>query len=332
MMRNPWSKVIPVVAALQLVLVAAHGAEKESQPIDGENLKAQIEQLATLHRSGDLDRLIAETEKKAADSAASAEVHFEFGLLLAGRALFGEDIQQGKSYWNRAIRQLEKALEKSPKLAEAHSVLGHLYMCPFVEDKNALSKSREHFQRALEIKPGESVAQEGMRRLSLRSGSTEERRGYIETQLRHLTRATQSGRNFSVLSVKMEDSPLASEVLAEIRVQDVPDTAIIDSVQEMRRVGGLSGARGSQATSHQMVSSIIRMTSEASGVIYSAVRTLGLQAGRVGVILYGRASKRPLRRVLVPCSLLQKLMEGRHVSEREMFGGMIYVDESGDAR
>lgn len=330
MRRTPWARVVTVVIALQLLLlIAGRGAEGEFQSIQGENLKEQIEQLAALHHSGDLDRLIAETEKKAAGSTASAEIHYEFGTLLAVRALFGTDFQKAAQSWNRAIEELEKALEMSPGFAEAHSVLGHLYMCPYVKDKDALSKAKEHFQKALDIKPDESVAREGMKRLSLRSSSTEERRGHIVTQLRQLARVTQSGRSFSVLSVKIEDSPLASDILAEISVQDVPDVAIVDSVQEMRRAGGLSGAKGSQATSYQMVSSIIRMMSEASGVIYSAVSALGLQADRVGVILYGRAAKRPLRRVLVPCALLQKLIQGQQVSNRELFGSMIYFDGDG---
>lgn len=296
-------------------------------PVEDGDLKQRIEQFAALQRSGGLDRLIAEAELKAGGSNASAETHFELGLLLAARAMFGTDVREASQSWERSIEKFEQAIRKSPDFANAHSVLGHLYMCPFVKDEDALSRAEEHFQKALRLKPGEPCAREGMKRLALRSSSRKDRKRHIESQLRQLARVTQSGRSFSVLSVRTEDSPLGRAVLAEISVKAVPDAAIVDTVEQMRRLGRLSDSRGPLATSRQMIASIIRMASEASGVIYSATHALGLDADRVGVVLYGAAANRPLRSVRVPCSLFQKLMQGRRLSEQEMFGGMDCADE-----
>jgi len=323
MKQRLFSQVMVTIIVLELLIVPTNG---NSQVVDRENLKSQIERLAVLHQSGEIEDFINAAEERLATSEPNAETYFDLGMLLAVKALFGKDIQQAKFYWNRSINQLEKALELSPMLSEAHSVLGHLYICPFVEDKDALRKSKKHFEEALKLKPGEAVAQEGMKRLAFRSASTEDKKRVILNHLRDLSMVTRSGRKFSVILVKMEDSPLGTVVVSEIKLQDVSDKAIIDCVEEMRRVGGMQNANGASTTSKQIISSIIRMTTEACGVIYGAVHTIGLEAERVGVILQG-PSKNVLRRVLVPCSLLEKLTTGQSMSEKELFGSMIYLNE-----
>jgi len=67
------------------------------------------------------------------------------------------------------------------------------------------------------------------------------------------------------------------------------------------------------------------MTTETCGVIYSAMRSLDIDADKVCVVLHGKSGT-PLRRVVAPRDLLEKLKRGHQMSERAMFGAMVYED------
>ena len=159
----------------------------------GENLEIMLQRLAALNDTGELDRLISEGKREVAGSQVSAEKCLELGVLLSGRALFGRDKDDLMSSWREAIQYLEKAINLSPRLATAHAVLGHLYLCPYLEDDQAFSKSKQHFETALDLDPNESVAKEGMRRVALRSSPIVEKERFFEENLNNLARVTRSG-------------------------------------------------------------------------------------------------------------------------------------------
>ena len=285
-------------------------------------LAEQINALAALDESGELDRLIAECQVRCAKASVSAQERLELGFMLAAKALFADGTDEAKASWLRAIKQLEKATEDTPTLAEAHSLLGHLYMCPFVEDKTALNKARRHFKKALDIDPAEAAAKEGMRRLALRSTSLGAKEQQIKRTLGDLSRATQSGRKFSIMAVKIADSLESCDLNVTLDVEDLGKTAVTDAMGQMRRIGGDATARVSGRTPNQTVHSLIRMIGEVSGVAYSAIGSLDLELDRIRVTTRTDGGK-PAGTMLIPLPTFMKMAQGK-VSEREFFGSIVY--------
>ena len=285
-------------------------------------LAEQINALAALDESGALDRLIAESQTRCARAEVSAQERLELGFMLAAKALFANGMDEAKASWLRAIEQLEKAVTDSPALAEGHSLLGHLYMCPFVEDRNALSKARRHFNKALEIDPSEAAAKEGMHRLALRSASLGAKEQQIKRTLGDLSRATQSGRQFSITAVKIVDSLESCDLNVTIDVTDVGKTAVSDAMGQMRRIGGDTTAGISGRTPNQTVHSLIRMIGEVSGVAYSAIGALDLELDRIRIMIRtdGNTSAGTM---LIPLRTFMKMAQGK-ASEREFFGSIVY--------
>lgn len=325
-------KMVMIISVAMLILnlstIASRPEEQvseEVQVLSEENLADVIQRLGALYDSSELDRLITKSQSDIANSSVSGEKHYELGILLAAKALFETNLKAGKSSWSKAIHELEKAVNLTPKLAEAHSVLGHLYLCPFVEDTDALRKSKMHFQKALQLDTNQTVAKEGLRRIALRSSKLPEKEQEINKRLDELARATRSGRKFSILSVKAKDSLQANDLIVELKVADVTKSAIIDSVEAMKLMGGVPGAGVSSSTSHRIISSIIQMIAEVSGMTYSSISALALQLDRVGIILHVQ-NEGPIRRMLFPVSKLKKMAQGQ-ISDKEFFSSVTYINE-----
>jgi len=293
-------------------------------------LAEQINTLAALDESGELDRLIAENEMRCAKAAVSAQERLELGFMLAAKALFAGGMDEAKASWLRAIEQLEKAVKDSPTLAGGHSLLGHLYMCPFVEDKNALSKARRHFKKALDIDPNEAAAKEGIQRLALRSASLGAKEQQIKRTLGDLSRATQSGRKFSIAAVKIVDSLESCDLNVTLDLEDIGKTAVADAMGQMRRIGGDATAEISGRTPNQTVHSLIRMIGEVSGVAYSAIGTLDLELDRIRIAIRTDGST-PAGTMLIPLPTFMKMAQGK-VSEREFFGSIVYESAESGSR
>lgn len=314
------SIVLLTIAVVLILNAAAHG-----QISARENLAITIDRLAALNDTGELDRLITEGERKAATSQLTGHEYLELGLLLAGKALFGTEHESGKSCWLKAIKYLEKALNSSPKLAEAHAILGHLYLCPYVEDKEPLRKSKMHFQKALELNPKQTVAKDGMQRIALRSARTHDKLTYIKKNLDDLSRVTRSGRKFSTLSVKIQDSLETCDLSVEIKVADVPGSAIADMFKIMKHMGGVLHIKKLPPTPPRTIHSLIRMTGEISGVIYTNINNLNLELDRVEIVLHGQ-EKAPTYMVFIPFETLKKHFK-REATSKAFFGSMTFKED-----
>lgn len=291
----------------------------------GENLEIVLQRLAALNDTGELDRLIAEGKREVAGAQVSAEKCLELGLLLSGKALFGGDKDDLMSSWQEAIQYLEKAIELSPRLATAHAVLGHLYLCPYLKDAHAFSKARQHFETALDLDPNESVAKEGMRRVALRSSPVVEKERFLEENLNHLARVTQSGRRFSILNVKIKDSLEHCDLMVEVEMSDVCTGDVIDSVEAMKYMGGAADAKKPGSKNSKTVSSVIRAVGEVSGVTYSSTAMLKWDLDRIRIVLHVPDAG-PTRTILVPVSAFEKFTK-KQISTRQFFGTMTYVNE-----
>jgi len=291
----------------------------------GENLEIMLQRLAALNDTGELDRLISEGKREVAGSQVSAEKCLELGVLLSGRALFGRDKDDLMSSWREAIQYLEKAINLSPRLATAHAVLGHLYLCPYLEDEQAFSKSKQHFETALDLDPNESVAKEGMRRVALRSSPIVEKERFFEENLNNLARVTRSGKTFSILKVKIRDSLLHCDLMVQVEVSDVSKGAVIDSVEAMKYMGGVAGAKKPASKPSKTISSVIRIVGEVSGVTYSSTGVLNLELDRIGIVLHVPETG-PTRTIIVPVTTFEKFTK-KQISTRQLFGSMTYLNE-----
>jgi len=301
------------------------GPVASGQLSSGENLEITLQRLAELNDTGELDRLIAEGRREVAGSQVSAEKCLQLGLLLSGRAIFGRDRDDVMSCWQEAIHYLEKAITLSPGLPTAHAVLGHLYLCPYLDDEQAFSKAKQHFETALDLDPNESVAKEGMRRVALRSSPMVEKERFFEENLDNLARVTQSGRTFSILNVKIRDSPQHCDLMVEVEVSDVSRGAVIDSVEAMKYMGRVAGAKKPASKPSKTISSIIRMVGEVSGVSYSSTGILNLELDRIGIVLHVPDAG-PTRTILIPVATFEKFTK-KQISTRQLFGTMTYLNE-----
>lgn len=290
-----------------------------------ESLGIVIQKLAALNDTGELDRLISEGKREAAGTEVSAEKCLQLGLLLTGKAIFGKDLEDAKSSWREAIHYLEKAITLSPQLAEAHAVLGHLYLCPYVEDEQGFSKAKRHFGKALQLDPNQSVAKEGMRRIALRSSPVSEKERYFKENLDSLSRVTQSGRRFSILSVKIKDSPQGCDLIAALEVADVSRSNIVDSVEAMKYMGGVPGAKKPPSKPSKTISSIIRMVGEVTGMTYTGIQTLKLDLDRIAIVLHV-PDEGPTHTIFIPVATFNQYAK-KQISARQFSGTMTYTGE-----
>jgi hypothetical protein len=309
-----------VATVIFLFTHAAYG-----QLSTGENLEIMLQRLAALNDTGELDRLIAEGKREVSGSQVSAEKCLELGLLLSGRALFGRDQEDVMSSWQEAIHYLEKAVTLSPGLATAHAVLGHLYLCPYLEDEQAFGKAKHHFEAALALDPNESVAKEGMRRVTLRSSPMVEKERFFQENLDNLARVTRSGRAFSILNVKIRDSLQHCDLMVEVEMSDVSRAVVIDSVEAMKYMGGVAGAKKPASKRSKTISSIIQVVGEVSGVSYSSTGLMNLELDRIGIVLHVPETG-PTRTIFIPVATFEKFTK-KQMSTRQLFGTMTFLNE-----
>jgi len=318
-------KFVKSLAVFITAVVLMLGRTTHSQLPPEENLAITIQRLEALNDTGELDRLISEGRREVGSSQVSAEKCLELGLLLTGKALYGKDLEEAKSLWLDAIHYLEKSLTLSPKLAEPHAVIGHLYLCPYIEDKHALSKSKRHFQRALSLDQNQSIAKEGMRRIALRSSQISEKETYIKHNLNKLSRVTRSGRKFSVLSVEIKDSLQACDLITKLELADVSRSVIIDSVQEMKYMGGVRSPKKQSSKPDKTIGSIIRLIGEVSGLVYANIATHNLELDRIGIVLHS-AKEGPVLTIFTPVAKFRRYTN-KQISLRQLFGSMSFIDE-----
>ena len=290
-----------------------------------QNLAILIDRLETLNDTGELDRLIAEGQRDVEGDQVSADKCFELGLLLVGKALFSQSLQNSRIHWRSAMRCFEKALSLSPRFAEAHALLGHLHMSTMAGERYALDKARSHFQEALKLKPGLAAAREGIRYLALSTADIGEKLKVIQKNLTALTRVTRSGRQFSVLAVRLQDSLKGNDLLTEIKVSDLPGSAIADTLKVMQHLGGVTALQGHPATPKPTISSLIRMIGEINGLIYANITNLQLEFDRMATVLQGRE----MGTTFTVCIPLEVQIEytGKQIDTRTFFGKLIYKTE-----
>ena len=286
-----------------------------------DNLEVTIHKLSALNDTGELDRLIEETEQKIKGKTITGKEHFELGLLLFVKMLF--DTAKGESLWMQAIHQVEKAISLSPEMAEAHAILGHLYMCPFIEDREIIKKSKACFEQALRLDPNQIVAKDGMRRIALRSAPVSEKEMNFKKLLGNLSRVTRSGRKFSVLTVKITDSLHGCDLIADLRIEDVSRNDIIDTIKIFKLMGGRSGIKPPPKSQKMVVSSIIRMVGEVQGATYSNYKTIDLDLDRIGINM-NIIGEDSIGLIFTPVDMMKKY-NTKKISQKEFFGSMEYM-------
>lgn len=317
MKRSIYLLILFIISAILMVSQGVFG-----QSSDGQHLEIMLQRLESLNDTGELDRLIAEGKKLADSPRATAEKCLELSILIYGKILFGNGQKDPMADWKEAIQYLEKAITLSHEFALAHAILGHFYLFPFLKDEQALNKAKNRFQAALDLDPGLNVAKEGMRRIALRSSPLAEKERFFKENLDNLARVTRSGIVFKIQAVKIEDSIQHSEVVVYVAVSNVSRSDIIKSVEAMRYMGRIAGAKKPERGS-KTIGGIIRLVGEVSGLTYSCVSGLDLSLDRMGVVLQ-LPQKGTVCRLLTPISSFEKRMK-KQMTTSQLFGSMTYV-------
>lgn len=108
----------------------------------------------TLAGCGPGDRNVRPSSATGGDVQKAAKINTQLGLVY---------LQEGRM--NRALTQLQKALQQDPDLAEAHDAIAVVY-----EQLGEVRLAEQHFRRALDINPNDSPAQNNYGQLLCRAG------------------------------------------------------------------------------------------------------------------------------------------------------------------
>jgi len=244
---------------------------------------------------------------------------------LTGKALFDTNPENAKSFWQEAIHFLERAITLSPQFAEAYAFIGLLYLYPYVDRAQGFSKARQHFERALQLDPNQSIAKEGMRLIALRSSPVSEKERYFKEVLNNLARVTRSGIKFSVLSVEIKDSPLNCDLFAELAVKNVSRRIFTDTVKVMKYLGGIGSLQRSDIEPSDTIGAIIRLVGEVSGMTVSAIYALQIDIDRVGIV-FRLTEEGPTCTIFTPTAILLQY-KNKRISQKQLFSSMTYIEQ-----
>jgi tetratricopeptide (TPR) repeat protein len=294
-----------------------------SQSQSQENLLAMIKRLSAMNDIGELDNLIADLENEAGSSNATAETYLQLGVLLSFKSYFSSDKADRNTYLRKGHQYIHRALELSPNLATAHSIMGFHYLYAYLKDGKALSKAKAHFQKALELDPNEPIALDGMHRLALRASPVSQKEQYIKEKLVLLSKATRSGRKYSILSAKFNDSIQSLDFAMDIQVEDVSKDTLVEFIRVMKLMRKENNVTLAPSVSAETLSSVIKMIGEVTGLTYGDMMVYNIELNRIVVVLHV-PDEGPICRICTPFEMFKKYYQ-KQITSRQFFNSLTYT-------